>query len=64
MMNFNILWNFSFIYRTVTIVYLHHSGEKNILDRRKSQQLTFDQDDPLQAIKALGLNLGNTTNYI
>lgn len=44
--------------RAVTIVYLHHTGEKNILEHRKLQNLAFDQDDSLHAIKALGLNLG------
>ncbi|XP_055308678.1 sorting nexin-13 isoform X2 [Sitodiplosis mosellana] len=52
---------------TVTIVYLHHTGEKHILEHRKSQNLAFDQDDPLHALKALGLNLETTTvpaNYV
>ncbi|XP_031625971.1 sorting nexin-13 isoform X2 [Contarinia nasturtii] len=56
-----------FVLGIVTIVYLHHKGEKNILDRRKTQHLAFDQDDPLQAIKALGLNLEKISvpaNYV
>lgn len=48
----------SIIYRSVTIVYLHYTGEKQILEHRKSQHIAYDHDDPLQAMKALGLNLG------
>lgn len=50
----------SFIYRIVTIVYLHYTGEKRMLEHRNSQHIAYDQDDSQQAIKALGLNLGKS----
>lgn len=45
-------------FRALMIVYLHHTGEKDILEHRKSRNLSYNQDDPLHALKALGLNLG------
>lgn len=44
----------------MTVVYLHYTGEKQILEHRNAQHIAYDQDDPLQAIKALGLNLGKS----
>lgn len=55
----NDLWKFSKrMDRIVTIVYLHHTAEKRILEHRKLQHIAYDHDDPLHALKVLGLNLG------
>lgn len=52
------------LFRIVAIIYLHHTHEKQILEHRKSQHVAYDQDDPLQALKALGLNLGKTVEQM
>lgn len=55
---------FHHLFRIVAIIYLHHTGEKRILEHRKSQHIAYDQDDPLQALKALGLNLGKAVEQM
>lgn len=46
----------------MTVIYLHHNGAKGLLDHRKTQHFTYNPDDPMQSIKVLGLNLGNTSS--